>query len=315
MHGIDKVRFISRSSCPLHGDGVAEATGGLEFWKSVRVDSAQRTFRLLKCPRCGVALTDPYPSEDTVQWLYEGRDSDNYDPVQETVMDWLKDFFARQDIRRIQTMAGRPPLMTVLDFGTGNGRFAMACRDVFPGCRVDAVDLQTEPPASLSVASGIRYSPLEAFQKEAGCYDLIILRHVIEHVHDPLLFLSSLVQRLSPKGVLYLEVPNSDSAQTRFFSSSANAFFLPYHLFHFTRQSLGGFLMTVGLDSRISTKTLPIAGCILAALLKQKRSLIHQALGVVLHPLQLFMDLLFGKSTLAAVCTRAAFSKSRQLSV
>lgn len=304
--GMDRVRFVPRSTCPIHAAAGGDPAAGLQSWKSVPLaDFPACTFRLLKCPRCGVALTDPYPTEDTVRWLYEGRSSeDNFDPVRGTVMDRLKDLFARRDIRRIRSLAGRPPFKIILDYGTGNGRFALACRAAFPGCRVDAVDLHADPPPSLREAAGIRYVASGTFQREAGCYDLIILRHVVEHVHDPLNFIASLVQRLSPEGVLYLEVPNVDSAQARFFSSAANAFFLPYHLFHFDRRALGTFLGTAGLDCRISTKTLPIAGCVLAAVLKQKRTFIHQALGIVLHPLQVLMDFMFGKSVLAAVCTR-----------
>lgn len=306
--GMDRVRFVSRISCPLHGAGAGAAPVGLQPWKSVHVDRAQQPFRLLKCPSCGVALTDPYPSEDTVAWLYEGRNSeDNYDPIRGSLIDRLKDFFARRDIRRIRDRAARPTFKSILDLGTGNGRFALACRDVFPGSRVDATDLQTDPPPALRAASGIRYVPLGIMQGESCRYELIILRHVLEHLHDPLALLSTLAQRLTPEGVLYIEVPNYDSAQTRLFSSSANAFFLPYHLFHFNKSSLEKFLGTAGLDCRISTITLPITGCILAALLKQKRSWVHQSLGIALHPLQVLLDLIFGKSVLAAVCTRVRF--------
>lgn len=301
---INKVEFVSRVTCPFHDS--CGASEKLKFLKSADDTLTGRTFKIMRCPICEVALTDPYPSEETVKWLYEGRTSvDNYDPNRGTTMDKLKDFFARNDIRRLHASANRPKIKTVLDFGTGNGRFALASKHVFFSCSIDAVDFEMDPPSALCHIEGIRYLPLDSFQQNSMKYDLIILRHVLEHVHNPVVFMSSMVERLTPDGVIYIEVPNIESAHVRYFSKLSNAFFVPYHLFHFNKNSLRTLMQSVGLNCVIKTKSLPLAGCMLANLLKQKRNIVHQFIGIILHPLELILDWVHGKHTLMAVCKKS----------
>lgn len=304
---IDRVQFISRESCPLHKAVIGNTIDELRVIKSEHDPLTGRTFRILRCSRCGVWLTDPYPTQESVAFLYEEREADFFDLPRGSIVDWLKNLSAKRDIKQAHRRGGHPAIRNALDFGTGNGRFAYACRDLFRRCAVDAVDFHPDPPAALKEQPGIRYIPLEAFQQTSGCYDLIILRHVLEHLHDPAGFLASLARRLSPEGLLYIEVPNVASAQVRLFCSTANALSLPYHLFNFDLPSLRSLLESVGLDCQIFTKTLPMAGCLLAVLLKQKRGIAHQLLGILLHPVQMTMDLIYGKFVLAAVCRRRRF--------
>lgn len=299
---ISKVEFVPRTTCPLHDS--REISGKLFFLRSIDDKLTGRSFKIMRCPICEVSLTDPYPSEKTVKWLYDGRTSlDNYDdPIRGTIMDKLKDLFARKDIRRLHALAEHPEIKTVLDFGTGNGRFALASKLVFPECHVDAVDFEQEPPLALCNVAGIRYLSLESFQQDLMKYDLIILRYVLEHVHNPVAFMSSMAERLAPNGVIYIEVPNLESAYVHYFSKVSNTFSIPYHLFHFNKKSLNMAVQAAGLNCKIKTKSLPLAGCILANVLKQERNIVHQVAGVILHPLELVLDWIRGKYVLMAIC-------------
>lgn len=302
---IEKVEFLTRDLCPLHAGSGAEAPDSLRFFCSVKDNLTGRNFRILRCATCGVGLTDPYPSEATVKWLYEGRDSvANFDPIRRTVIDRLKDYFACRDIRRAHSLGGGGRIDSILDFGAGNGRFCLASKRVFPGCHVDAVDFDREPPPGLIGIDGIRYLTLEAFRNESKRYDLILLRHVLEHVHNPDALLWTLAERLSAGGVLYIEVPNIDSAHIYYFGKSANGFSVPYHLFHFDAASLQSLIHLAGLSCEIFQKGLPLAGSVLASLLKQERNFAHQLAGVMLHPVQMVMDRMRGKFVLVAVCKR-----------
>ena len=302
---IAKVEFLARDKCPLHDRSGTTESDALRFFSSVDDKLTGRTFRILRCSTCGVGLTDPYPSEATVKWLYEGRDSvSNFDTIRGTVIDRLKDYFARRDIRRVHAMGGRPPVNSVLDFGAGVGRFSLALKRVFPGCRVDAVDFDKDPPRDLVGVDRINYLPLDAFRRESKQYDLIVLRYVLEHVHHPVELLRELANRLSAGGILYVEVPNIDSANIHYFGKIANTFSVPYHLFNFDVSSLQSVVQSAGLSCEIIHKGLPMAGCVLASLLNQERNFWHQLAGVMLHPVQIVMDWMRGKYLLAAVCKR-----------
>ncbi|MBN1364313.1 MAG: class I SAM-dependent methyltransferase [Syntrophaceae bacterium] len=304
-NNLHKVKFEQRQTCPLHKNIENNKSIKLIPFASINDKPTGRTFKILRCSKCGVGLTDPFPTEETVKWLYEGRESlSNFDPIHGTIMDGIKDFFARRDLRKVYSKAGYPKIASVLDFGTGNGRFSIASSKVFPKCKVDAVDFDTYPPPSLVGIKSITYIPLTTFLETSQKYDFILLRHVLEHIHDPLNFLSSLAKRLTSKGILYIEVPNIESASVRYFSQIANALSVPYHLFNFNIPSLQNVISLVGLNYSIKTKGMPFAGCVLAAVLKQDRKPIHQFFGILLHPVQMIMDFIWGKFILAAICKK-----------
>jgi len=149
-NNLQKVKFEQRQTCPLHDDIKDSKSIKLIPFASINDKLTGRTFNILRCSKCGVGLTDPFPSEETVRWLYEGRESvSNFDPIHGTIMDSIKDFFARKDLRKVHARAGFPKISSVLDFGAGNGRFSVASSKIFPGCIVDAVDFDTYPPPVL----------------------------------------------------------------------------------------------------------------------------------------------------------------------
>ena len=216
--------------------------------------------------------------------MYDGRGSaSNFDPIRGTTIDRLKDISARRDLGRIKLASGAP-IRSVLDHGAGNGRFAVQSEAVFPGCRADAVDFAPVGPAGLPAS--VRYLSTAEFDADQATYDLILLRHVLEHTEDPVAFLGRLAARLSPSGVIYVEVPNRRSAYIRLFGSRANAFQVPYHLLHFEQTSFSRVLGAAGLEGRIVPKEMPLAGAAIADWLGQQRNRWHQLAGIALEPLQ-----------------------------
>jgi len=67
-----------------------------------------------------------------------------------------------------------------------------------------------------------------------GAADLLIVRHVLEHAHDPSGLLQSLKQLLDPKGVLVVEVPDSN----KFIDSYDYSFVWEEHISYFLPSTL-----------------------------------------------------------------------------
>ena len=304
---LNKVEYLSRTSCPLHSAPGKSTLAKLQYIETVSDSVTGRDFSILLCPACGTGLTNPYPSEQTLKYLYEGRGSvKNFDPIRGTIMDTIKDCFARRDIRHIHGISGHPKIDSVLDYGAGYGRFSFASKRVFPHAKVDAVDFDLEPPPTFQNCNpGVRYVPMNMFLNSSEQYDLIILRGVIEHVNEPSLLLSALKQRMTEKGILYIEAPNINSAYIHYFGKSLNAYAVPYHIFNFSLPSLEAVIQDSGLKCNSFYKGLPLAGCVLAGMLKQERMLIHQFAGIALHPVQLLMEHIRGRYIIASVCTKA----------
>jgi 2-polyprenyl-3-methyl-5-hydroxy-6-metoxy-1,4-benzoquinol methylase len=252
-------------------------------------------------------MTTPFPTVETTSFLYAGREnSGNFDPIRGTIVDRFKDLAARRDLLRIVPRAAVGRIRSMLDFGTGNGRFALVGAELFAQSSIDAVDFDAAPPRALRGHPRIAYHSIEAFATKQTRYDVILLRHVLEHIHDPVAMLSDMARHLADDGVLYIEVPNLDSAYVRLFAERSNALFVPFHLFHFNALSLSRVIERAGLTAHIREKEMPLMSVVLSNLLRHERTLADQLLGAALHPLQIAAGLLMGKPCLLAVCKHRA---------
>lgn len=77
-----------------------------------------------------------------------------------------------------------------------------------------------------------------------GSFDVIIVRHVVEHVPDPVAFLTTCAKTLRENGLAYIEVPNSRwSLEESFFPE-----FHADHISYFSLPSLRALLFKSGLS-------------------------------------------------------------------
>ena len=115
----------------------------------------------------------------------------------------------------------------VLDVGCGAG---LLCEPlVRMGAHVTGVDAA---PENIAVAKGhaaqsglsIDYRAGELGQLNLGQFDVVTCMEVIEHVADPAAFLTQLVARLKPTGLLLLSTPNRTLASRVFLVEAAERF-------------------------------------------------------------------------------------------
>lgn len=77
---------------------------------------------------------------------------------------------------------------------------------------------------------------------ELGRADLLMVRHVLEHAHQPREFFEALRELVVPGGLVVFEVPDS----SRFLASGDVCFFWEEHITYFNESTLGRFVATVG---------------------------------------------------------------------
>ncbi|MBI2799247.1 MAG: class I SAM-dependent methyltransferase [Gammaproteobacteria bacterium] len=149
------------------------------------------------------------------------------------------DYFARH-------LPKPSPSMTCLDVGCGNGGFLLRAQSAgWRACGVDvdenavnrgrAADLEIECTALDDYA---------AAHREA--YHAVTLSHVIEHVHDPVLFVSTLRKMLRPNGLLWIATPNVQSIGHRLFGPRWRGLEAPRHLVIFNRDGLSDLVRRNG---------------------------------------------------------------------
>ena len=291
------VKYQPRVTCELRHESWESCSAHLE--KVVRIEDHEThlgEFDVLRCRRCQLGYTDPYPTEETSGYLYDAKASSDFDVVQDTPIDRIKDVLSR---RLLASLAPHDHVRSVLDYSTGNGRFAVSAATVFPDAQVDAVDYQRAAPPLLSQpSSAVRYYDLAAFQGHEQRYDLIILRHVLEHTHHPVDLVRLLGTRLADDGVLYIEVPNLDSGGAQVFRTKWKGFYVPRHIYHYTVASLTEIVERAGLTAEIHRNDMPLMGNTVAILTGADQSnVLVQGLGVPLHPVQLLIEKWHGSST------------------
>ena len=195
---------------------------------------------LIQCMNCGLVVsraifTEKANEQKNKEWF--GED----DPFKRSF--WVSRFeawnniktFARLDRAHIR---GR----RLLEIGVGSGSFLNAARkkkfDVL-GCDLSmAICERVRRLHSIDMHCG----PLETLEADRF-FDVVVMRHLLEHAQRPISFLLEALQRLVPGGIAYITVPNVACWEARFRGWTS---FVPYHLAYFTPQTLRRALISSG---------------------------------------------------------------------
>lgn len=286
--------------------------GSLVNCKQITAESSldySKTYQIVICDICGLGHTNPRPTAPTIQALYEPANSHrsllssrDFDPDSSKFFRWIKDWAARREVR--ERVGGGRPLAYVADFGTGNGRFANQLRLV-TGALTVAVDYSYERPLQLD--RRVVFKEVRQFFDDEILYDIIFLRHVLEHADNPVTLLMALSKKLAKGGCILLEVPNFDSGLRYFFPKSCVNYYLPRHIHHFSRFSLLRTIERAGLVARIEGSNLPVMGNQIARLVRAPTySLPYKLAGVLTHWLQVLIESVTGSSTSLRATARNA---------
>jgi SAM-dependent methyltransferase len=201
-------------------------------WCDHQFDAAdQHLTGRVRCARCGVATTSPWPSDELLSEAY----ADWYRPTSGR-FSGLGDKVIRRTRSALADRLHRilPP-GPVLDVGAGDGTLVEA----FVRHGREAVGL--EPYAS---GPHIRNAEVEDVD---GTWSAVIFWHSLEHLRQPARALSHAATLLSPGGTLIVAVPNATSLQARAFGDRWLALDLPRHLVHLSPPALLAKIEALGL--------------------------------------------------------------------
>ena len=170
----------------------------------------------VRCGRCGVANTHPWPTEAELDAAYgswyrpsSGRFSGAGDAVLRRTRGRLA--------RRLDAIAPPGP---VLDVGAGDGSLL----DALAALGRQALGLERE-----STRPDVRAAGLQELEDD---WAAIVFWHSLEHLPDAGAEVEHAASKLAPGGVLVIAVPNADSLQARVFGDRWLALDLPRHLVH-----------------------------------------------------------------------------------
>jgi SAM-dependent methyltransferase len=131
---------------------------------------------------------------------------------------------------------GRRGRGRLLDMGCNEGRSLSLY--AANGFEVEGLELN-ETAAALARQRGfpVHTGTLAEFQPAAP-YDVVVLANVLEHAWDPVVMLAEVRRRLRPGGEVWISCPNAASLWRRAFGRAWINWHVPFHLWHFSSNTL-----------------------------------------------------------------------------
>lgn len=217
-------------------------------------------FVLMICETCGIAgIADPCPPEN----LYLDF---NYN-----FSSWKSEPHMEDEVDMIIRGFGRPP-GCIFEIGCNDGSFMAVFDDSKTPLRIG---MEPNPfPAALAEKKGIKIvneflsiGAIDNIVRKNGCFDLVVARQVLEHLHDPELFFECLDRLVSDEGLVFIDVPDSENA----FCQGDCSVLWDEHVSYFCENSLIRLFMTKGFEP-IDLKKFNFSGGILSCLFKRTQT-------------------------------------------
>jgi len=136
----------------------------------------------------------------------------------------------------------------VLDVGSGNGEFLVRARTLgWHAYGIDPDDAAVSASRDLGLVVCQGFADCAA-PELGGTFDVVTLRHAIEHVPVPADDLRHCLGRLRPGGMLWLAWPNPCGLGARLFGSAWRGLEAPRHLCIPSADAMRGMLLAAGFE-------------------------------------------------------------------
>lgn len=209
-------------------------------------------WEVVKCSACGTLFIDPMPSDAELSSYYSAYTKESEVVLQTGIGSKVPAL--RRAYHLIsgdidpRDFVAVPDGGKVLDYGSGGGTYL----SYFHTRGVDIVGAEISDVMIAACSNaGLQICRVESFDEipfPDGEFDVVYLMQVFEHLRNPRRFMRELSRVLKPGGALYLAVPNASSRWRRFFGTNwVSGWFAPFHLVHYTRESLTQLAAEFGL--------------------------------------------------------------------
>ena len=203
----------------------------------------QGEWNVLRCQECGLGVLDPHPDQWELSDLYQTHYLEDLYGVGFEVGSVEMKKRLSQETHRIRFFRYAKRSGRLLDIGCGMGYFLAACRNW--GYEVEGMDISEDSATYVRKHLNITVSvgTVEEIDYPPASFDVITMWHFLEHARDPRVYLGKAHKWLKPSGLLVVDVPNYTSTDARYAWENWKGWHLPFHLYHFTPETLCRFLV------------------------------------------------------------------------
>lgn len=215
---------------------------------------------LEQCAACGLVFSPAIRQPQANEVLEEEWFGEDYQPQTSRWVGWFESLNNRRTLRRLSRLEF--PGHRLLEIGVGSGSFLQAAQD--NGFVVTGCDLSQAICKHVTSTHGVTMhcGPLSDLHGEDR-FDVVVMNHVLEHVNDPVAFLSGVRRLLVPGGVAHIAAPNVACWEA---ALSGWTSYEPYHLSYFTPTTLRKAVSADGLDIEREATYESFSGWFLAVL-------------------------------------------------
>lgn len=220
--------------------------------------------RQLSCPVCHSIPRQPSESLSKIScescgltWTYFPEELDSealYRDEVYAVVDNRQSIFEKiifSEAEKILQLARKinPSSKSLLDFGSGKGQFlAVSKAQGWKGIGMETEKARADF-AQINYQVKVLNQYYDGGKIGSETFDLITLNHVLEHLPAPMSLLQQLLgENLSPTGMVYIEVPRSDSWQAKLAGKHWMHWDIPKHLSHWNAGTLEFQMQKIGFN-------------------------------------------------------------------
>jgi 2-polyprenyl-3-methyl-5-hydroxy-6-metoxy-1,4-benzoquinol methylase len=246
VHGRIPDDLLTPRACPTCGSPQA------------RQELEKDHMRLVRCETCDLVYVSPTFDEAHYKSVYASPEYQ--DIVRDLGIKSHEYRVARFGAERVSLMArhlsvGRP---RYLDIGCSTGFVVEAGREA--GWDATGIDLN---PSAIEFGRtrglDLRAVALEDADFTPSGFDAVSLFDVLEHLLEPVRTLRACIRLLKRGGILFLYVPNYDSASRLLMGSNAHFIWPTHHLNYYTPATIRDLMAREGLDAEyVATEGLDI---------------------------------------------------------
>jgi 2-polyprenyl-3-methyl-5-hydroxy-6-metoxy-1,4-benzoquinol methylase len=236
LHGTIPDDLLTSRACPTCGSGEA------------RHELAKDHMHLVRCAACDLVYVSPTFDEAHYREVYASKAyQDIVRDLGVTSHDYRVERFGRE---RVGLMARHltSPVPRYLDVGCSTGFVVEAARTA----GWDAIGIDLNPSAiefGKTRGLDLRTVALDEAGFEAGRFDAVSLFDVLEHLFDPTRTVRASARLLAPGGIVFLYVPNYDSASRLLMGADAHFIWPTHHLNYYTPNTIRDLMTREGLET------------------------------------------------------------------
>jgi len=201
-----------------------------------------------ECTQCNLGITQPFPDDETRSALYDDYCFVSQDDVYSNVNSPAFKKKINLEKHRVRFVKKEIKTGHLLDVGCGSGFFLYAAK--MGGFSVEGFDISGSNNDFIENKFKIPVTicPIEKMDFPENHFDIITMWHSLEHNPEPGRFIEKCLFWLKSEGVMVIEVPNHNCIDAKINPDAWPNWILPFHLYHFTKDSLSALAASCNLN-------------------------------------------------------------------